>query len=121
MNPFKCKVCNEVIYHPICPSCLSDGMEKWLENTNKETMAKFLEKKPTLLSHVKGNSRCVVCGSHHYSACPYCFSEIMLRWINKHEPALAPKYLEIFNFDFNKTGYMSNHLFSQQIMPDEEL
>ena len=115
-----CISCLETIHHPLCASCLTSSTYEWLETRNSRVKVSFSEFIPRLITRVRGGSACIRCPKKS-GVCPYCFTEIVSRWLDKRAPRLSMDYRKIFNFDFNKTGYSVGRFFSTKLMPETAL
>lgn len=109
-----CTECSESICNPICPKCLAREIKKWLENGNylrNEIKKKFLQILKKLLSKnlpLEGTSSpCIICKQGNAYMCPYCFTEKIYDLLQKEKVSrnAIKKFLKIFNFDFERTGY----------------
>ncbi len=101
-----CLECDEAIFNPICPRCLSKEIKQWTINKNKEVKNLVKEEIKTILRFALDKKGCLVCGRDVF-LCPYCFTErIYLRMKNEKIPrSILKEFLDFFNFDFDHTGY----------------
>lgn len=94
----KCAVCGEAITNPICPECLQNEIEQWIDGF-----------KPSAAKRIKGYSwgfdtyrhdtvKCVVCGNN-MSICAHCFCKDVFELVEKELGELAEDFLYSFNFD----------------------
>jgi len=98
-----CIVCNEGIYNPLCPNCISNEIIAWLSEKN-ETLAKEFRKKG-FVEDIDGG-RCAVCNENSSYICPYCFTRQVMHWLKaKAGKKIVREFLEVFNFDFEHCGY----------------
>ncbi|MFH1307510.1 MAG: hypothetical protein ABIH72_01530 [archaeon] len=108
-NDITCIECKEAIYNPLCPFCLAEGVEAWLENkttTVRRVVAN--EIKRVLRARKFSNSvQCVACNQNRTFLCPYCFTEVIyykLKEIKVSQEVLE-EFMALFNFDFEHGGY----------------
>ncbi|MFH1500972.1 MAG: hypothetical protein ABIE22_03440 [archaeon] len=104
-----CLECREPIHNPLCPFCLSRGIEAWLENKPTK-MSNFVENeiKKILGARKLGNSvKCIACNSDRAFLCPYCFTEMVYKALKKVRARKADleEFMILFNFDFEHCGY----------------
>jgi len=103
-----CMECHEVIYNPICPSCLSTEIRKWLEDTNFRMKKPVVSEMQSILNRGRCfGSSCVICRKQSTFLCPYCFTELVYKKLKQLKIAkkILLDFLKIFNFDFEHTGY----------------
>jgi len=108
-----CIECSESIFNPICPICLANEIEAWLKAGNlaekeKRVLRNALKKVLNANHELEGvSSRCIICGERDDYMCPYCFTEKILDLLKEKgiSKKSITKFFEIFNFDFERTGY----------------
>ena len=101
-----CMECKEVIYNPLCPSCLARDIGVWLDKKPKlkavleKDMNKILEQGKHLDS-----MKCIACNKNSAFLCPYCFTEKIYEKLK--EIKAGKKILSEFIvlFDFEHSGY----------------
>jgi len=106
-----CVSCNEVIYNPICPECLSVEIEEWLREKRglfglKREILKTMKGLTTAGNNIQG-LKCVTCNHPSVFLCPYCFTEEVYLKLKQRKASkeFLQDFLETFNFDFNHQGY----------------
>lgn len=104
-----CLSCNESIYNPICPFCLAEEIDIWLEEKRKFSKMRkeiegFLERGKKLAGE---STKCIRCKRGIAFLCPYCFTEYVLSLLKKNKASkkLLREFFDFFNFDFEHTGY----------------
>jgi hypothetical protein len=108
-----CIECSESIFNPICPVCIANEIEAWLKAENLAEKAKVIfrdamNKILTANSKLEGeSSRCIICKEKDDYMCPYCFTEKIYDFLKEKNVSaeVIRKFIEIFNFDFDRTGY----------------
>ena len=108
-----CNECTEPIWNPICPICLANEIEAWLRagNVSEQEKGIFRNAVNTILnanSELEGeSSRCIICREKDDYMCPYCFTEKIYDILKEKNVSseIIRKFIEIFNFDFDRTGY----------------
>ncbi len=109
-NARLCMECKEAIFNPLCPSCITREINSWLQQYPKVKkkingrVDDFVNKNKFLKN--KGE-KCVVCRRDSVFLCPYCFTEFVLSELKKLKisRSLVREFLQLFNFDFEHTGY----------------
>lgn len=101
-----CVECNEGIYNPVCPSCLSREVEAWLDGARlgKEIKGKIKRIKDR---DELGGVRCAICKEQETSICPYCstrhiYDALLTAGASK---KVVEEFLTFFNFDLEHSGY----------------
>ncbi len=104
-GPSICFICEEVIFNPICPDCLRQGVADWLNNKAQKILKKLdLEVSLIKKLNIEEKDKCSICNKD-IDICPYCYTEILYELLKKERKELIPEFLKFFNFDFDKTGY----------------
>lgn len=109
---YECLECNESVFHPLCPSCLTTQVEAWLSSVSSyplkneilEEIKNYVEK----TNNLKGKSTiCVSCKLPRASLCPYCFTNYVFNLLktSKVNRIILKEFLQFFNYDFDHTGY----------------
>jgi hypothetical protein len=104
-----CTECKDVIFNPLCPDCLSEEVEQWLDGNpiGKKVM-------PAVAAYIERNEgfkeeamKCAVCSTNYTDICPYCLTEhvyeVLLRY--KANKKMLAEFIDFFNFDFEHSGY----------------
>ena len=109
-----CVECSEGIVNPICPKCLAHEIKEWLkiadfEDNDKANVWQILDRvlnENFLLEKV--SSQCIICRKKDDYMCPYCFTEKILDSLRREKVSgkVIGQFLEFFNFDFDRTGYI---------------
>ncbi len=107
-----CMECKEAIFNPICPHCLSEEILSWIETKEdsrlKQKVKKKLEEVIKLSKTSSGKlTMCITCNARTAFLCPYCFTELVYEKLKEMrlKKALIMEFLQIFNYDFEHTGY----------------
>jgi hypothetical protein len=105
-----CLSCGDVITHPLCHECISDGFWDWLSGYKKfprsilEKLQNFHEAhEDPMLIHPK----CVSCNKAQVSVCPHCFTGYLYKMVKEAGVGVRvmSEFLFMFNFDFEHKGY----------------
>ena len=108
---YVCSLCFEPITNPICPDCLTKELRVWLKDYPKfaNTLLKRVSKQ---LKPTRGDCLCILCHNTDYSICPYCFTEIVLKELEKLKisEVVILEFLKFFNFDLEKKGYLTKYM-----------
>jgi len=97
-----CAVCNEEIFLRICPLCMTDKIEFWLERKRISLVKDFRTEVRQFLDKVKRYNRmtCNVCRAETETAvCQVCFTERIVAWLAKKDKALAADFVQNFRSD----------------------
>jgi len=91
-----CAVCNEKIYLKICPLCLTDKIELWLERNKISLTKEFRFEVRQFLDRVKRYNKltCNICRADTEAAvCPNCFNERICAWLVRKDKVLATEFM----------------------------
>ncbi|MFZ5955175.1 MAG: hypothetical protein ACOYT4_02015 [Nanoarchaeota archaeon] len=110
-NENECLECNEAIFNPICHHCITREFKDWLQQYPKLTIKiipqldKFIEQHRFLCDGV--SEKCVKCQRNNVCLCPYCFTEYLFGLLKQAKAGkkVLKEFLEMFNYDFDHTGY----------------
>jgi ferredoxin len=97
-------VCEEVVTTPLCPSCVQEAVQEWLQYDAPELLdelAQFSENTTFSLT----STTCIKC-KRYVNVCPYCYTQRLHDWLTAW-PKLEERFLEFFNFDLWGQGYSS--------------
>lgn len=102
-----CLSCGEDIKNPLCPYCICQAFEQWLEKFPKDS-DHIKSKMNTFLKHhelINGKSKtCISCNKKSVHVCPNCFTKHLYNLVK--EAGLGVRamaeFLFMFNFDFKK-------------------
>ena len=106
----ECLSCSSFIKNPICPNCIYEGFNVWLQvipNEEKSIKKRVLH---LLNSHKKFKNNftiCIKCNKNSTHTCPYCFTDFLYK-VTKEAGAgvrYLTEFLFIFNYDFRHNGY----------------
>ncbi len=104
----KCKICFENINDPICIYCYINQIKIWLEDQElNPVIRKYLINKIRSKLAIEGiNSiRCIICKKESVNLCYYCFSELILNFMN--EMNFTEDFIDNFSnaFNYNSSDY----------------
>lgn len=107
---YECVECDEAIFNPLCPDCLSIEIEAWLTNYPdlKKKLIPKMKDYVRYLSRIKRDSTmCVHCYKKTASLCPYCFTKFVFDELQELSVSkqIIKEFFRFFNFDFEHTGY----------------
>ncbi len=104
-----CVECNEGIYNPVCPSCLSREVEAWLDGTKLGIDVRKRINRVIFQDESSGldGAGCAICKEQETSICPYCFTRhiydaLLTAGASK---KVVEEFLTFFSFDFEHSGY----------------
>jgi len=99
-----CIICNEGIFNPLCPNCISNEIFAWLFEKDIAVAKEFRKKK--FVEDIDGGS-CIACRDNTSYICPYCFTRQVFHWLKRKNAGrkIVNEFLEVFNFDFEHCGY----------------
>ena len=108
-----CQQCTQPITNPLCHSCLSEGMLKWLSfyPDVKKVIAPKIKKYIQDVNNSANHAvNCMSCNKRKAALCPYCFSEGIFNLLKKSRinEAILGDFLTIFNFDTEHEGYIQD-------------
>lgn len=117
-----CNICLEPIYHFICPDCLHDQVKHWLKD-NASYLIPQLEEvaddiRENLLRNSENRVQCILCKKEKTGfVCPFCFIREIYSTLKDFDKAVADKLSNLFNFDFQGTGFYSVNEDSKNFKP----
>ncbi|MEM2932755.1 MAG: hypothetical protein QW622_00885 [Candidatus Pacearchaeota archaeon] len=109
-----CLICQEAIFTPICPKCLTKEVNTWaiqsLKGKKYEKLRHEIGSEMLRLSKYDfPSTKCIKCKGNVF-ICPYCFTESIYEIIKKsklkNKKRIIEDFLIHFNFDFDHTGYI---------------
>jgi hypothetical protein len=92
-----CRNCKQVITNPMCPGCISKGVEQWALIWMPELLPYL---KPT--DNLGTGTRCVLC-SRDMSSCAHCYSREIYDLVMEAMPELEDQFLQHFNFELRES------------------
>jgi hypothetical protein len=112
---YKCLLCKDAIYNPLCHCCLGKQVETWLgrypalEKNLKKKIQNFIKK---IDDETNEALNCVSCHSKKASICPYCFAEYVLGQLKKAKASMPilNEFIKFFDYDYDLTGYVQEHV-----------
>ncbi|MDP1729423.1 MAG: hypothetical protein Q8L27_04430 [archaeon] len=110
---YECMQCLEPITNPVCHSCLSNQINKWLSfypSVKKKMMPKLKDYTQEVNNNVISSINCISCGESNVALCPYCFIEGFFNVLrkNKVDKMIIMDFLSTFNFDLGHEEYAKN-------------
>jgi hypothetical protein len=103
-----CTECREVIFNPLCPQCIANEVNHWLDGS---PIRKRVQEEINLyISRNEGyqeSMKCAVCRSNYADICPYCLTEHVYELLIRMKAGkkMLGEFLDFFNFDFEHSGY----------------
>ena len=110
MNGIVCQVCKEPVWNSLCSECIAENIVQWLPQElisefrgfHNQISNNFINKTPDL----RGRHNCLSCkNAMRASMCPYCYTNEIYHWLLDKDPKLAERFVKVFNFDFEDSGY----------------
>jgi len=95
-----CAVCDEQIYKPVCPLCLTDQMQLWFEKNKISLVRDFRQEVRLFLDRVRRYNRltCTLCRIETETAiCQACFKDRIFNWVGRTDKALATDFIRAFS------------------------
>lgn len=107
---YECLLCKEIIYNPLCSTCLAGQVEVWLTSypdLNKKLMPNIKKFIKEINNEIDEALTCVCCKQKRAAVCPYCFTEYVLGQLKKLDvnKQILREFLMFFDFDYDGTGY----------------
>jgi len=109
---YECLDCQEAVFNPLCPACLTTQIEAWLSSLSsyplKNKILTRIREYVEKTNNLSGKStRCVSCGKPRASICPYCFTNYVFNLLKRMRTnrIILKEFLQFFNYDFEHTGY----------------
>ena len=103
----KCGVCNEELFHPVCPLCLTDKIEPWIERKKFSLAKGYREQVRNILDKTRYSKiSCSVCRSVNEKAiCPRCFAGKIYSWLETKDKNVAAEFAKSFTAKAPKLEY----------------
>ncbi len=100
----ECVLCRETVTNPLCPDCISEGIEQWLKESGLPSYA------PTVTG-VEGE-QCIRCDKK-IDVCLYCHTKQIYEWLKERKTSklLLREFVDFFHFDLDKKGLLSDEGF----------
>jgi hypothetical protein len=94
----RCGLCSTEISQSVCPLCLTDKFEAWIEKKKLSLVKPFREEVRTMLDKTRyGKISCRICRSEHEKAiCMNCYAGKIHSFLAKKDEKLAAQFLEDF-------------------------
>lgn len=92
-----CIECDEAITEPICPGCLSQRMQEYVEGYDEELASDIQN-----LAIEEGETNCIFCGSA-MNLCAHCFSREVHGFLEERDPRIAKGFIGRFDFDLRRS------------------
>lgn len=93
----RCADCDDIISNPICPECLMQQMQVFLNETDPK-----LSKEVISNVDIEGDIKCLSCGKG-MGLCAHCFSKSVYEILNEKNPDLAEEFLGRFDYDIRES------------------
>ncbi|MBT3297803.1 hypothetical protein HN385_02675 [archaeon] len=93
----RCADCDDIISNPICPECLMQQMQIFLNESNPQ-----LAKEVISNVEIEGDIKCLSCGKG-MGLCAHCFSKSVYEILNDKDQNLAEEFLSRFDFDIRES------------------
>lgn len=105
-----CGDCSQAVTNPLCPFCLSIEVEAWLTlypNLRRQLLPKIRKFLDRIEDRAYDSTRCIKCNEESTEVCPYCFTDFVLKELQKMNVAsvILSEFLEFFNYDLDHCGY----------------
>ena len=103
----RCGICSKELYTPVCPLCLTDKIEPWIERKKFSLAKGYREEVRKLLDKARyGKISCSVCrGEHEKAICINCFAGKIHSWLETKDEALAGEFAKSFSAKAPKLEY----------------
>jgi len=94
----RCGLCSEQIDVPVCPLCLTDKMESWVERKKLSLVKPYREAVRNMLDKARyGKISCKVCrGENEKAVCMSCFSNKIYGWLETKDKDTAKVFVKDF-------------------------
>lgn len=89
----ECRICDVHITNPLCPGCLGEATEEWLDEHAPERV-QALHQEIESLEYGAGET-CIKC-KQQFAHCMYCTNKHIFNWLR--DGTLQLSYLRHFNF-----------------------
>jgi len=96
----RCGLCSTEISQPVCPLCLTDKFEAYIERKKISLVKQYREQVRNILDKTRyGKISCSNCrGQHEKAICAACFANKLCSWLETKDEALAKQFISDFNF-----------------------
>ena len=93
-----CGVCNKELFNPVCPLCLTDKIEPWIEKRKFTLLKGYKEQVRTILDKTRyGKITCSFCRSQNEKTiCPICFAGKIYGWLETQDKVIAGDFAKAF-------------------------
>jgi hypothetical protein len=91
-----CVLCEEQVTQPLCPDCLSRGVEQWLYEKRPELVAELKDRTGEIA--YPGGDVCMRC-KDSMSICSFCYTKHINSWLMKVDKKLARQHNQIFSLN----------------------
>ena len=93
-----CGICNKELLHPVCPLCLTDKIEPWIERKKFSLIKGYKEQVRTILDKARYSKiSCTFCrGQNEKAICPICFAGKIYNWLETKDEKLAGEFSKAF-------------------------
>lgn len=94
----RCGICDKELYTPVCPLCLTDKIEPWIERKKFSLAKGYREEVRKMLDKTRyGKISCSVCrGSHEKAVCVSCFAGKIRTWLETKDESVAAEFAKAF-------------------------
>ena len=94
----RCGLCSTEISQPVCPLCLTDKFEAWVEKKKLSLVRPFREEVRNMLDKTRyGRISCMKCRSENEKAiCISCYAGKIHSFLVKKDEKVAAQFLEDF-------------------------
>jgi hypothetical protein len=101
----QCGVCGKELLTPICPLCLTDKIEPWIESKRFSLVKNYREEVRKILDKTKyGKISCKICrGQHEKAICLNCFLSKIYSWLETKNEILAEEFRNYFSAQLRET------------------
>jgi len=102
-----CGICSKELYTPVCPLCLTDKIETWIERKKFSLAKGYREEVRKMLDKTRyGKISCRVCrGEHEKAICIGCFAGKIHSWLETKDESLAEEFAKSFTAKAPKLEY----------------
>jgi len=112
---YECPVCIQPITNPICHSCLTEQIGKWLEfypSIRQKILPKIKKYAKEIDNEASGSIICTSCRKRNATLCPYCFSEEIFNIFkrNRIDKMVIMDFLSVFHSDSDHEEYYKGEM-----------
>ena len=99
-----CGVCSKELLTPVCPLCLTDKIEPWIERNKFSLVKSYREQVGVILRKSRYSKiSCAICRSANEKAiCPVCFAAKIYDWLGTKDKNLAKDFAKAFTLKQSK-------------------